>query len=115
MKITEVNDNYIIFGDNAYRIRFDHDQDCCERNYADFEQLDDLARAHDFNMKEMQFEPLDHAGFRFGDNRRTFFVPCYSEQNGYYTIDLDIYFDDLVNKICTCVIHDLQCDESKIW
>lgn len=25
---------------------------------------------------------------------RMFFVPCYSEQNGYYSRDVDIYFND---------------------
>ena len=42
MKIKEVNTNYILF-DNGSRITFDHEQDCCETNYADFEQLEDLA------------------------------------------------------------------------
>ena len=33
------------------------------------------------------------AGFRFGDNQAMFFVPCYSEQNGYYSSDVDIYYN----------------------
>ena len=47
MKIKEVNTNYILF-DNGSRITFDHEQDCCETNYADFEQLEDLALEYEF-------------------------------------------------------------------
>lgn len=47
MKIKEVNTNHILF-DNGSRITFDHEQDCCETNYADFEQLEDLALECEF-------------------------------------------------------------------
>ena len=40
LKITE----YAIEFDNGKDISFVHDQDCCEINYADFEQLDDTLR-----------------------------------------------------------------------
>jgi len=33
-----------------------------------------------------------------------FFVPCYSEQNGYYSSDVDIFFDN------NCVLN-LECKE----
>lgn len=29
------------------------------------------------------FEEVLHAGFRFGNHGKMYFVPCYSEQNGY--------------------------------
>jgi hypothetical protein len=33
------------------------------------------------------------------------FVPCYSEQNGYYSCDVDIYYNgDLVLNTCGAVI-----------
>lgn len=50
MKIKEVNTNYILF-DNGSRITFDHEQDCCETNYADFEQLEDLQKAIDVKLE----------------------------------------------------------------
>ena len=89
IKITKIDDEQILFSDGS-RITFDHDQDCCEYNYADFQQLDDLARSYKFQ-RPLCFESAK-GGFRFGDSRRMFYVPCYSEQNGYYTTEVDIYY-----------------------
>ncbi len=91
MKIISISEDGIFF-DNGKHITYDHYQDCCEYNYADFEQLDDLARAYDFD-EDLIFEEVEGCGFRFGDKRRMFFVPCYSEQNGYYSFDVDIYYN----------------------
>jgi hypothetical protein len=35
----------------------------------------------------------------FGDGRRWFFVPCYNEQNGYYSDKLDIAYGKCVRKL----------------
>ena len=88
--ISEITDEAITFS-NGQKITFDHEQDCCEWNYADFGSLDDIAKNYQFKGK-LQFEAVD-CGFRFGDSRAMFFVPCYSEQNGYYTNAVDIYLD----------------------
>lgn len=90
MKIVKVTEDGIFF-DNGKNITYDHDQQCCEYNYADFEQLDDLARDYDFD-EDLMFGEVEDCGFRFGDKRQMFFVPCYSEQNGYYSSDVDIYY-----------------------
>ena len=90
MKITKVTEDEILF-DNGKDISYNHAQECCEHNYADFEQLDDLARDYDFD-ENLMFEEVEGCGFRFGDKRQMFFVPCYSEQNGYYSSDVDIYY-----------------------
>jgi len=104
MKIKEVTDEHILF-DNGSTITFDHAKDCCEYNYADFTQLDELALDCEFNEETMQFEAVDRFGFRFGSkNSNMFFVPCYSEQNGYYSSDVDIFFDN------NCVLN-LECEE----
>ena len=87
--ITDVTHKGITFS-NGYFMYSYHEPDCSECNYADWEQLDDLARGYTFKGK-LLFEPVLDAGFRFGDSRRMFFVPCYSEQNGYYSWDVDIY------------------------
>lgn len=92
-KITEVNSEMILFEDGS-KITFDHDQDCCEDNYADFEQIDDIAKNTDFDTNNMLFESVDGSGFRFGNENKMFFVPCYSDQNGYYTDLIDIYYND---------------------
>lgn len=92
MKIKEVNGEHILF-DNGMDITCDHDQDCCECNYADFEQIDDIAMLTDFD-EVLSFEAVEQSGFRFGNQHgKMFFIPCYSDQNGYYSNDVDIYFN----------------------
>ena len=91
MKIWKITEDGIYF-DGGHRIEFDHDQDCCEQNYADFEQVDDIARAATFT-HPLQFEAVDGFGFRFGNENNMHFVPCYSCQNGYYSSDIKIYYD----------------------
>ena len=78
---------------NGDTIHHEHNQDCCENNYADFEQIDDLAKEYKFR-GELLFEKVGDTGFRFGDERCMFFVPCYSEQNGYYSNALSIFYND---------------------
>ena len=78
--------------DDRSIITFDHLQDCCEDNYADFQQLEDLALIYDFDTANLKFDPVTGSGFRFG-NDYMFFIPCYSAQNGYYTTELDIYYN----------------------
>lgn len=91
-RINMVNDSLILF-DNGATITFDHSADCCEWNYADFEAIDPEALSYDFDMETLTFEACDE-GFRFGDNPvHMFFIPCYSEQNGYYSSDIDIYLN----------------------
>lgn len=91
MKIKEVNDEFIVFEDGSY-ITYDHEQDCCECNYADFRQLEETALETEFDVENMVFEVVEDSGFRFGNEGKMFFVPCYSDQNGYYSSDVDIYF-----------------------
>lgn len=100
MFISEVNEDHILF-DDGREITFFHDRDCCEYNYADFDQLEPMAYTHMFD-DDLIFEPVKEAGFRFGDKRRMFFVPCYSEQNGYYSADIEIIFDGetVLNLMC---------------
>lgn len=95
MRISAIDDEGLDF-DNGNKIEFGHTQDCCEWNYADFSQLPDEAKTVDFD-EELEFEKVEH-GFRFRSaGTQWFFVPCYSEQNGYYTNKLDIYY---VKKVC---------------
>jgi hypothetical protein len=108
MKIVKVNQEKILF-DNGNKITFDHVQDCCENNYADFKQICSLARKTDFD-EDLVFESVEGAGFRFGNKRgHMFFVPCYSEQNGYYTAEIDIYYKD------KRVVHINECDQKYIY
>ena len=97
MKIAEVTDEFILF-DNGNKITFGHEPYCCEFNYADFESLTDkdVNYGHDFKA-ELEFTAIEDGGFRFGSDGVYIFFPCYSEQNGYYYCDVDIYYNgDLV-------------------
>ena len=92
MKISRVTDEAIIF-DNGKQITFDHPQDCCEWNYADFSILTPNVIFYDYNFStKLEFEEVDELGFKFGSDGHWIFIPCYSEQNGYYTTEIDIYF-----------------------
>lgn len=91
MKISKVTDEAIIF-DNGNTITFNHCQDCCEYNYADFSQIEEMALDYEFD-ENLIFEAVENAGFRFGDKGMMFFIPCYSEQNGYYSCDIQIYYN----------------------
>ena len=92
MKIWKVTDEAIIF-DNDMEITFDHDQDCCEYNYADFSILTPNTVHYDYDFSEnLDFKYIDELGFKFGSDGHWIFIPCYSEQNGYYTTQIDIYY-----------------------
>jgi hypothetical protein len=103
MKIVEVTHEYIEF-DNGSMITFDHVQDCCEHNYADFKQIEEQALETEFD-EELIFEAVEGSGFRFGSKGTPmFFVPCYSEQSGYYSFDVEIYYNGKQ-------VLNLECEE----
>lgn len=94
-KIKKVDENLIEFDDGTI-IECSHNQDCCEYNYADCEAIDDICKATDFDTKHLVFEALSGQGFRFGNMpNKMFFVPCYSEQNGYYSSDIQVYLNNI--------------------
>ena len=103
-KIIEAGENILRF-DNGVEIYCDHDQQCCENNYADFTQLDDIARSRDFDTNNLEIEILEDQGFRFGNKPfNMHFVPCYSVQNGYYSTKLDIFINSRM-------VGTLKCEE----
>lgn len=100
IKIVEVGVERLVFSDGV-SIYSDHIPDCCEYNYADFSQIDDLAKEWEFE-HPIVFEECEY-GFRFGNKNKMVFVPCYSSQNGYYSYSVDIYYNgDAVLKAVTC-------------
>ena len=84
----------ILFDDETGLIDY-HDQDCCEHVYADFSNLDSDILNHEF--KNINLQKVDK-GFRFGDSRK-YFVPCYNEQNGYYSDYLEIVYGKVAQVI----------------
>ena len=110
MKIIKVTDEAIVFS-NGNKITYDHDQECCEQNFADFKSLEDtLAMVAEFD-DNLVFEVVKGSdynkgsGFRFGNPNNMFFVPFYSEQNGCYTTDIKIYYTN------TKEVLNLMCEE----
>ena len=102
MKIKEINENSIIF-DNGYKLEYYHEQDCCEIVYADFEVLKNYnvstKTGKNIKIEEIEFSEnlrefavgIEKMGFnmisKIGEK---FFIPCYNDQNGYYSSDLEL-------------------------
>ena len=96
MKIASVTDSAIIF-DNGNNITYFHNPDCCEDNYADFSVINENVINYDYNFPEkLRFKFIEGGGFKFGDTNAWIFVPCYSEQNGYYSTEIDILYNNEV-------------------
>lgn len=101
MKIKYINEDSIQF-DNGTALTYDHDQDCCENNYADFKQIEKSALDIEFD-ERLLFEEVEGKGFRFGCvGTPMFFIPCYSCQNGYYSTNIEIYYKGEVVIITCC-------------
>jgi len=79
MKIIKITESLIKF-DNGTEITFSHDQDCCEQVYADFNSLKDQDIKKK-TFKEIKIRGVRGSGFRLNE----YFIPCYNEQNGYYS------------------------------
>lgn len=91
MKIEQIVNDKIVF-DNGSKIGYHFYQDCEEENYADFNQIEDLAWTYDFD-EDLIFEKVDKFSFRFGDKGQMFFIPCYSFQNGWYESEIDVVYN----------------------
>lgn len=98
IKVVRAEEEYLEFSDGS-TITSHHDPDCCEYNYADFTQIDDLAREWEFE-HPILFEESEY-GFRFGNKDKMVFVPCYSIQNGYYSYSVSIYYNG--NPVFKCL------------
>lgn len=92
--IKEVTKDEIIFSDNSTLTDL-HAQDCCENVYADWSYLQEEDIFTAFN--EFKVFIVPNAGLRIefyheGYKQREAFIPCYNEQNGYYSSALSIAF-----------------------
>lgn len=84
MKIIRINEGLVF--DNGTSVTDYHDQDCCENVYADWKQLEDTdAMEHEFPDK-LEIEGVEESGIKIDG----YFIPCYNEQNGYYSSDLEL-------------------------
>lgn len=116
MKIKEINGEKIMF-DNGYELEYYHEQDCCENVYADFEILKTynlstktgkIIKIEEIDFEE-ELEKLIEGKVEIGFNMiskigEKFFVPCYNEQNGYYSSELEL----ILHKSTTKEILDIS-------
>lgn len=109
MKIININNENITF-DNGMLLSYFHEQDCCESVYADFMYIKTYnaiggnKTVFDLDFDEDFYNKIDlvkEEGFKFFDKEgNSIFVPCYNEQNGYYSgnLELQVYKDDKMIK-----------------
>lgn len=104
MKIVKIDRTGIEFDNGATLTHF-HDQDCCERVYADWEHIQVLTKIgrNSISTEEMDFEEnltehiwgLKDVGFTLEDkNGIQLFISCYNQQNGYYSSDLHLIYNN---------------------
>lgn len=108
---TELKESFSILGvkndelvlSTGHTIGTYHEQDCCERVYADWSVLDMQTGVFGKRLRFLVIRPVDDglvleaARYPFGMDK--IFIPCYSEQNGYCSdaLSLDIKMNgDLV-------------------
>lgn len=98
IKLTKFDDEMVYFSDGS-TISYSHDQECCECNYADFSVLENYKNLLDKEWDDFTVGPIDGTGIMLtliGHNEfgipitPGILIPCYSEQNGYYSANLDI-------------------------
>lgn len=95
-------EEFLTFSSGA-SIQFKHYQECCEYNYPDFKSLDDTG------FWEQDFDELTFETFEGGVRINGYTLNCYSEQNGYYSDELDFYVKDKDGNIINHLI--ISCEE----
>lgn len=91
MKVTRVEREKIIFGDNEYKLYSDHEHDCCECHYLDFSVL----KLEDFDGLEFDltndnfFERVEGYGIRLIPLQgHPVSIAGYGNNNGNYSSNL---------------------------
>lgn len=96
VKIVEIADAGILF-DNGWFLYHDHTPDCCEYNYADWKQLEHTGIENEkFDLKDDALvSVVDDHGIKIrAISGYAYFVPCYSDQSGYYSDEVEIRLHD---------------------
>lgn len=78
---------------------YHHEQDCCERVYADFGILKYYEGKMPNYVKEISIATVEDMGFLLrlkddDDRELKILINCYNEQNGYYSNYLDLVIED---------------------
>jgi hypothetical protein len=86
----------ISYGNNKMTISTYHDQDCCERVYGDFNQVQNIiSEVQGQKIENILIKGVNDMGFliifkkEYCESSKVF-VPCYNSQNGYYSSSLSL-------------------------
>lgn len=102
MKIKSI-DEYGIFFDNGNTLKDYHSQDCCERVYADWTNVQVITKINQnyIDSNSLEFDEdlekkihlIPDVGFEIeSQNGIRLLVSCYNVQNGYYSSDLELQY-----------------------
>lgn len=109
-KIKEIK-NDIIYFENGYELYSDHDQDCCESHYLDFEHIDESDyKDLEFDLsKDDFFTRIPGYGIQLNAlNNFPLRIPGYGSNNGYYSDNLTLILKDNFKEKTTFDITDCQ-------
>lgn len=93
MKVTQITAGSITFEDGT-TLYSNHDQDCCEHHWLDFEHI----KLEDFDGLEFNliddsfFRKIEDYGIELVPSNRVK-IPGYGSNNGYYSTDLTLVLD----------------------
>lgn len=90
--------------DNGSKIIVKDETTSLAYNYAAFGEIDSLAKTWNFT-EPLSFSKEDY-GFRFGNRHKMVFVPCYSQQNGWYDANVNVYYNGRL-------VLEANCDQAK--
>ncbi len=106
MKIIDFNNREGILFDNGKVLDVVHWDDCCENHWADIDVLrtynvstttgkETSIFIPDFSGTPDMIQPIENMGFNLvATNGDKFFIPCYGENNGYYSTNLTLQFGE---------------------
>jgi hypothetical protein len=83
------------FGEKEIKLESYHDQDCCEHVYADFGIIKHYLKQLITDYKQLVIKKVPEMGILLHfvasySNDEKIFIPCYNEQNGYYSDKLSL-------------------------
>jgi len=98
-----LTDTSMKFTDGS-ELSYSHDQDCCEENYLDWSSLDDTG------FYEKEFERIGIETWEYGIKINGYSINAYSDQNGYYSNDVDVTYVDKNGEEISFSIFGLERD-----
>lgn len=88
------------FSDDLIILTSLHNQDCCERVYADFEYMKPYIPQLNEKYKGLIIKGVKEIGLllcfecEYGSRSEKVLIPCYNEQNGYYSENLELLINN---------------------